>query len=49
MLRTTITPDENKNLLAFSLTNRGPAWLYVSAMLRLAEDQADKPNPLSDE
>jgi hypothetical protein len=48
-LRKTITPDENKNLLAFSLTNRGPAWLYVSAMLRLAEDHADKANPSSDE
>jgi hypothetical protein len=41
MLRTTMTQDENKNLLAFSLTNRGPSWLYVSAMLRLAQDHSE--------
>ena len=48
MLLTTITPDENKNLLTFLLTNEDPAWLYVSAMLRLAVDHADGPNPLPD-
>ena len=47
MVRTNLTSDDSKNLLAFRITGEQPAWLFASAVFRLrVGDSAPAPESL---
>ena len=48
MMRTTLTPDETKNLIAIRIDEGIPAWLFAAAIHRLRTDYAASSQPTTE-